>query len=331
MRTSCSIAIVAASVVTMALSACGSSGTSDSVITLNSAACGGTWELSGPGWHTFQLRNANTVAAEVDLVDPGTGGIYAEVNDLGPGTTAPMSLDVGSGSYAFRCLFDEQEPLTGQVATLKGDVLRGDLAAARRDWLTAHLTYERLGSAYNAFGNFDDEIDERADALGLSNPRWTGFYRIEYGLWHGQGARELRPYAVLLASDVAAVLRSWPQTQISLVDLGRRAHEILENALEYQLTGHDDYGSNTTIDTTLANIAGTRELLTVLRPLLAPRYPGLPAVYADLGRLQSLLEPVLGAAIPALPARTRQAIDASCDQAVEDLAPIASITEPRNT
>ncbi len=358
----------------MALSACGSSGTSDSVITLNSAACGGTWELSGPGWHTFQLRNANTVAAEVDLVDPGTGGIYAEVNDLGPGTTAPMSLDVGSGSYAFRCLFDEQDPLTGptvtvaghaagaaavvpityndligpakedeayveqgletlagQVATLKGDVLRGDLAAARRDWLTAHLTYERLGSAYNAFGNFDDEIDERADALGLSNPRWTGFYRIEYGLWHGQGARELRPYAVLLASDVAALLRSWPQTQISLVDLGRRAHEILENALEYQLTGHDDYGSNTTIDTTLANIAGTRELLTVLRPLLAPRYPGLPAVYADLGRLQSLLEPVLGAAIPALPARTRQAIDASCDQAVEDLAPIASITEPRNT
>jgi iron uptake system component EfeO len=365
------LAIVAVGAV--ALTGCGSSGTPGNVISVNSAGCGGTWQLGAPGWHTFELHNANTVGGEVDLIDPATGGVYAELTDFGPGTTTPMSLDVGSGKYAFRCAFEEQNTTTGptvtvpghaagqaavvpityndlvvpakedqayvergltelagQTVTLEDDVRRGDLTAARHDWLTAHLTYQTLGSAYNAFGNFDDEIDGRADALGVTNPKWTGFYRIEYGLWHGQTAAELKPYATGLASNVAALLKSWPQTQISLIDIGRRAHEILENALEFQLTGHDDYGSGTTLKTVLANISGTRELLSVLRPLLVSRYPGLASVDSSLDQLQSLVQASQDTAVLALPMTTRQDIDAACGQALEELAPIASITEPRN-
>ena len=54
-----------------------------------------------------------------------------------------------------------------------------------------------------------------------------------------------------------ALLAWWPSQQIALRGLGLRTHEILENALEFQLTGHDDYGSGTTLATTLANIQGT--------------------------------------------------------------------------
>ena len=86
-----------------------------------------------------------------------------------------------------------------------------------------------------------------------------------------------------------ALQTSWPSTEINLLDIGLRTHEILENALEFQLTGHDDYGSGTTLATTQANITGTLELLTILHPLLAPRYAGLPAVYTWLDRLNSLL------------------------------------------
>ena len=75
--------------------------------------------------------------------------------------------------------------------------------------------------------------------------------------------------------------------EINLLDIGLRTHEILENALEFQLTGHDDYGSGTTLATTPANITGTLELLTILHPLLVARYAGLPAVYTWLGRLQT--------------------------------------------
>jgi iron uptake system component EfeO len=368
------IALLAA----VALTACGGGGVSDT-ISFNNASCGGTWTLAKPGWHTFELYNANDVGGEVDLIDPKTSGVYAEVDQLGPGTTQTMSLNVGSGSYAFRCLFDDTDPITGstvtvpghakgftatvpvtyndlvgpekqyqayveaglktlvgQTETLAGDVQRGDLAAARRDWLTAHLTYETLGAAYDAFGNFDDEIDGRADALGVNNPRWTGFYRLEYGLWHGQPAGELTPYANGLAANVRSLLATWPTMEIPLIDIGLRTHEIMENALEFQLTGHDDYGSGTTLATTRANIQGTRELLSLLHPLLVTRYPGLPGVYTWLDRLQALLEAQRqpdGTWVPVsqLPVSAGQAIDAACGQALEELAPIASIAEPRNT
>jgi iron uptake system EfeUOB component EfeO/EfeM len=124
--------------------------------------------------------------------------------------------------------------------------------------------------------------------------------------------------------------------EIPLIDIGLRTHEILENALEFQLTGHDDYGSGTTLATTLANIQGTRELLSLLHPLLVTRYPGLPGVYTWLNRLQTLLEAEHqpdGTWVPVaqLPESARQDIDAACSQALQELAPIASIAEPRNT
>jgi iron uptake system component EfeO len=360
------------------LTACGGGGASNT-ISFNSASCGGSWTLAKPGWHTFELYNANDVGGEIDLIDPRTGGVYAEVDQFGPGTTQTMSLDVGSGRYAFRCLFEDTDPMTGpavtvpghvkgftatvpvsnnelvgpakeyqayaaaglktlagQAETLASDLQRGNLTAARRGWLPAHLTYETLGAAYDAFGNFDDEIDGRADALGVSNPQWTGFYRLEYGLWHGQSAAELTPYASKLVADVRSLLATWPTIEIPLIDIGLRTHEILENALEFQLTGHDDYGSGTTLATTLANIQGTRELLSLLHPLLVTRYPGLPGVYTWLNRLQTLLEAEHqpdGTWVPVaqLSPSARQDIDAACSQALQELAPIASIAEPRNT
>ena len=369
-------AAAAGALLTASLAACGSGGgPPPNEITVSSNQCGGSWQLPGPGWHTFEINNQSTGGGEIDLIDPANGAVYDEEVNLGPGTVTPMSLDVGSGRYAFLCLFDDFSPLTGatvtvpghtagaaailpvtyndliplakqyqayteaglkvlarETATVAADVRTGHLAAAKRDWLTAHLQYETLGAAYDAFGDFDDEVDGRADALGVNSPKWTGFYRLEYGLWHGQSVKELTPVAATLSSDVNALLAWWPAQEIALLNVGLRTHEILENALEFQLTGHDDYGSGTT----LANIAGTRELLTLLHPLLVPRYAGLPAVYSGLALLQSLLEQQRrpnGTWIPvsALPVRVRQAIDAACGQLDQELSPIASIAEPRNT
>ena len=118
----------------------------------------------------------------------------------------------------------------------------GNLGAARTVWLTAHLTYERFGAAYDAFGDFDQKIGGRAGGLagGVDSARWTGFYRLEYGLWHGQGARQLTPVANTLAADARGLRAAWPTKQIDLIDMGLRSHEILETALQFQLTGHDD-------------------------------------------------------------------------------------------
>jgi iron uptake system EfeUOB component EfeO/EfeM len=123
--------------------------------------------------------------------------------------------------------------------------------------------------------------------------------------------------------------------EVALLDLGLRTHEIGENALQFQLTGHDDYGSGTTLATTEANVTGTLELLSLLHPLLLPRYQALPAVYTWLRRLQSLLTAQhrngTWTPVTQLTPVTREQIDAAASQALEELAPIAVITEPRRT
>jgi iron uptake system component EfeO len=169
-----------------ALAACSSDGSTQpsDMITVSSSQCGGTWSVPGPGWHTFEINNQGTGGAEIDLVDPANGAIYAEVENTGPATITPMSVDLGSGRYAFLCSFADYNPAQGvtvtvpghaagtpaiapityneliplakkyvtteeaaikvmasQTATLAAAVRRGNLATARRDWLTAHLQY----------------------------------------------------------------------------------------------------------------------------------------------------------------------------------------------
>jgi iron uptake system component EfeO len=366
------------------LASCGTQspgGAAGRVIAVSTGACGQGWQHPAPGLQTLHVHNSGTAAAEVDLIDPANGAIYAEVEALGPGTTQPMRVDVGSGSYAFRCLIEDVDPITGPVVRIGGhargdpailpvtsadllpaaheyhayvtaglqtlaaqtrvlaaDITAGHLAAARTAWLPAHLTYERLGAAYGTFGDYDAEIDGRADGLpgGVADPGFTGFYRVEYGLWHGQPAAQLAGPARRLYHDVLALQAAFPAMEIDLLDIGLRTHEILENALEFQLTGHDDYGSGTTLATTAANITGTRELLQVLHPLLAARYRGLPSVYFWLDRLQGLLTAQRSAAgtwtpVSRLAVAARQQIDAAASQALQELAPIAVITEPRRS
>jgi iron uptake system component EfeO len=363
------------------------------VITISAAGCGSGWLHPHSGLQTFQLRNASAGAAEVYLINPLQGSldpdsvsapVFAEVEGLGPGTTSPMEVDVGSGTYAFDCelqndgtrigpivripgdfrgtpgilsvtfndlvgspsdpfaparqyrafVSDDLTRLANEVDTLMADVRAGNLAAARPAWLSAHLSYERLGAAYGTFGAFDSEIDGRADGLagGPHSPRFTGFYRVEYGLWHGQSAADLSGPVTQLDHDVRALRAAFPTMQLVLSDLGLRAHEILENALQFQLTGHDDYGSGTTLATTSANVDGTLELLKVLHPLLLTRYEGLPQTYAWLDRLQRLIDAARrpgGGWTPvrALQTSQREQIDAAAGQALEDLAPIAAIFE----
>jgi iron uptake system component EfeO len=110
MRTARLLAIAVSAVLAPALTACGSSpppgsaaSASSTAISFNDSSCGGAWHLAHPGWHTFEITSEADYGAEVDLTDPASGAVYDELENIGPGTTAPMSLDVGSGRYAFLC------------------------------------------------------------------------------------------------------------------------------------------------------------------------------------------------------------------------------------
>ncbi|GAA1982929.1 iron uptake transporter permease EfeU [Kitasatospora viridis] len=222
---------------------------------------------------------------------------------------------------------------------LQSDVHAGDLTAAKADWLTAHLKYSSLGAAYGTFADLDKKINGRADGLpdGVQDKDFTGFHRVEYGLWHGQSAADLTPAADQLSSDVADLQQKFPGQDFDPTDLPLRTHEILENTLQFELSGDTDEGSGTNLATAQANLAGTRELLTVLQPLIQARGPQLlDTVNADFKRLADLVaaaqHPDGGwTPVQQLDQPTRMRLNGATGQLLEDLAPIPDLLEIRKS
>lgn len=244
-----------------------------------------------------------------------------------PGLKPLPDLDLERPVTEYRAWVAAALPgLVAACRTLDGDVEHGDLAAARADWLTGHLDYERLGAAYHAFGDFADEID------GGSG---TGFVAIEYGLWHGTPPSTLRPLTRGLVAAVQGLIQDFPSEDIDPGDLPLRTHEILENALQFPLTAAADQGSGSTLGTVYANTEGTEELLTVLAPLLDPRAPGLVAgARGGLRQLQAdLLATRSGSGgwtpVGRLTAAQRERLDADLDGLLEQLADVPTLLAPR--
>jgi iron uptake system component EfeO len=257
----------------------------------------------------------------------GGGAVSALTQDQVNSITAQAHAYVASGLAG----------LLPQVTALSADISTGNLAAARTMWLTAHLTWERLGSAYGMFDSYDDEIDGTPFGLagGVNDPGFTGFYRLEYGLWHGQSAARLREAASQLTVNVRVLRTAWPGIELptthAVGDLALRTHEILEDAMQNQLSGLGDFGSGTTLATVAAGIDATRAQLRILRPYLAARYPQTQALYSSLDEFQRLVdsEKTSRGWTPAgkLSTSQREQLDAAAGQTVELLAPIPVIFE----
>jgi high-affinity iron transporter len=261
----------------------------------------------------------------------GAAGAHAVVPVTERDLSAPLTA---YKAYVNRGL----STLVTQTRQLSDDIRAGHLDTARTDWLTAHRTYASLGAAYGTFEDFDQKINGRPDGLpgGVRDQRFTGFHRIEYGLWHGQSAADLKGPAQQLADDAAGLQKAFPHQDFDPSDLPLRAHEILENTLQFELTGDTDQGSGTGLATADANLAGTRELLTVLRPLLTARAPRLlPTVDADIARLQRLLDSAhhgnRWTPVDRLDPAAKARIDGATGQLLEDLSPVPDLLEIRKS
>jgi iron uptake system EfeUOB component EfeO/EfeM len=248
-------------------------------------------------------------------------------------------LDLAGPVRAYTAYVEGKLPgLLTACQRLDADVARGDLITARSEWLTAHLDYERLGAAYNAFGDFDDEIDGMAGGLpeGTATPGWTGFFAIEHALWSGEPASRVRPLTENLVSTVNGLIADFPSEEIDPGDLPLRTHEILENALEFQLSGIADYGSGTTLATTYANTQGTSEILSLLTPLLRGLAPAvLSGAESGLATLQADLLAERGAdghwtPVADLSTPARERIDGDAGSLLETLSQVPGILTPRD-
>jgi iron uptake system component EfeO len=264
----------------------------------------------------------------------------ADVHDATPELRPISNADLIGPSLAYKQWITSRLPsLRSQVTTLAADVHAGATAKAKADWLTAHLTYETLGAAYDAFSSGDTDFDGEingAPTAGVdpaTDKDLAGFHKLEALLWTGAPAGRLTPVADALVSSVRALIAAFPTLNIEPNDLPLRAHEIVENAVQFELNGYTDAGSHTELATVWANLGGAQEALAPLRALLQSRYPQLGATEQALATTKQLLVSFKhGTSWPALSSLSvtqRDRLNGAFQHTVDLLAPVAAIGDVR--
>ena len=171
------------------------------IVTVTTNTCHSGWLKPSAGWQTFQIHNTSPLAADVTLIDPQTGGIYAEVEALGPGTARPMQVDVSSGTYAFQCDNGNGNPLNSPTFVVPGDYRGGQavvppsvatmLTAVRSDrtYITNGLATVAQPSRHAAGGHHRGRPDRRPRCVAYRAP---GFERLgsAYGMFDAYRRRD---------------------------------------------------------------------------------------------------------------------------------------------
>ena len=381
------IPALAAAATIAALPAPSSASTGAVTVTVTRTGCAQDWTSATAGTQTFTVDNQSGLPGEINL-DDTSGDIVAEIETIGPGTSAQLTATLYGGTYVFKCFMGSLpatvsapvqvaadgnaaavspskgsavaiKPVTvGELAgpnkeyqayaarqladlaqavtAIQADLRRGDMAAAKQDWLTAQMDWERVGASYDSFGNLGLAVDGLPDGLpdGVSDKHFTGLHRLEYGLWHGQSAATLLPVAATLASDVALVQQNLTSGNLAgdPTNLPVRTHEILEDALRDHLSGIDDQGGGAAFAETYADVDVTTAVLGYLAPLINARQPGLPTIadgYLDILRQALLATRANGQweSLSTASLAAREHVDAAIDAVLETLAAVPDLLE----
>ncbi|MCU6481019.1 EfeM/EfeO family lipoprotein [Arthrobacter sp. A2-55] len=224
------------------------------------------------------------------------------------------------------------DTLTGQVLSLKASIGNNSLEVARRQWLDAQMTWQRVGAAYGSFGDLGSAINGLPSGLpkGSADPGFTGLHRLEYGLFHGQGPAELAAVASKLYAGVVELHWKLPTMELAGSDMPLRCHEILEDSLRDNLSGNNDQGSGMALALTSADLDGTRVVLALMHTLVDTLSPGYTAkVTSTLDRLGNALartqDQGTWPAWRTLPLAARQPVTGALGAALESLAYVPAL------
>lgn len=278
-----------------------------------------------------QLAGQNPTTSTALRTTGGTNVASSRMFAVAP--LQPSELDVPIQQYQ-AYVAGQLATMSDQVGALASAIDAGDLAGARADWLPAQLTWERVGAAYDSFGDLAHAIDGGPEGLpdGVADSGFTGLRRLEYGLWHGQPAATLAPVAAQLSTDLGTLRQKLPTLTENPKDMVIRAHEILEDALRDHLSGLSDQGAGTGFAETLADVDATRVVLNELAPLINERRPGLVnTVKSDLDVLRQALQTTDHNGVwdneQTAPIAERQRVNAAVGQELEDISPEPDLLE----
>jgi len=156
-------------------------------------------------------------------------------------------------------------------------VKAGDLEKAKELYPSSRVSYEKIEPIAELFADLDASIDSRADDHedGEKSEDFTGFHRIEYGLFAQNSTEGLAPTADKLYADVLELQKRVKDLTVPPEKVVGGAAALLEEVAATKISGEEDRYSHTDLWDFKANVDGAQKIVELLKPLLEKENPDL--------------------------------------------------------
>lgn len=193
----------------------------------------------------------------------------------------PVTAFIGPLSEFKVYLVTQSNALVDAAGALSAAVKSGDVEASKAAWLAARLPYKRMEAVTGRIADLENAIDPLSDYLEKreDDPAFTGFHRIEYGLWRQETTEGLAPVADRLAADVATLKGRLREMKLAPGDLAGLAARQAERLGSGQIATGEDRWSGADLAGIAANLEGIAKGAGLLAPLVSAAAPEVGGRY----------------------------------------------------
>lgn len=170
-------------------------------------------------------------------------------------------------------------------------VKAGDVAKAKALFAPTRTHYEAIEPIAELFSDLDGSMDSRADdhELAEKDPGFTGFHRIEYGLWVENSTAGLDKYADQLMADVNALNERIASLVFPPDVVVGGAAALMEEVAATKISGEEDRYSRTDLWDFQANSDGSKKIWQLFSPLIADDKAYVDKVNANFATVDRIL------------------------------------------
>lgn len=253
------------------------------------AACGG--DDDGGSVREIDATGDADAAASGAASGSASGLSASDVAGTGAGTDAP-AVQAAVQEYSIYVEGQVAEMITA-TAAFTDAVRAGDLEAAQAAYAPSRQAWERIEPIAGLIEDIDVAVDARVDDFeSPEDPAWTGWHRLEYLLWEQGTTAGAAPFADQLDADLARLQAQLPDLDITPLAMAKGAGELIEEVSTGKIQGEEDRYSRTDLWDLAANVAGARQVVTLLTPALEAADPDLLATLDEqFGEVETGLEP----------------------------------------
>ncbi|MBV2143155.1 iron uptake system protein EfeO [Falsochrobactrum sp. TDYN1] len=153
----------------------------------------------------------------------------------------------------------------------------GDIEKAKELYPSSRVSYEKVEPIAELFADLDASIDSRADdhENGEKSDDFTGFHRLEYGLFAQNTTDGLGEYADKLYADVLELQKRVEGLTVPPEKVVGGAAALLEEVAATKISGEEDRYSHTDLWDFQANVDGAQKIVELFKPLIVKENPDL--------------------------------------------------------